>query len=198
MEVFNTVKPHMNNNIYVILVFALLSGCSTIRSDHTSHPAVDQALHPVDCTTNAKREECLAVVNLDKKGKKKTAKSDASEQTDRRARLAKVTENKKISDDKSKAKSEVPPAPPVAPVSTVESKPEPIVQNTFNARASPFSSSMDCVRSNLKKKDDGRTNVRSVAFELASMCTVKGAHVESVANASVALVSQNRAQKATK
>lgn len=191
MEGFISVKAHVKNNVFLVFMLALLSGCSTIGSDHTQ-PA-DRTLHPIDCTKNTKREECLAVANLDKKAQKKAVKPT---QSDQRTRTTKIVENKKVNDEKAKVSSETPPAPPQN--ETAVSKPDEIPQKNFDAHASPFSVSMDCVRSNVKRKDDGRSNVRSVAYELAVMCTRKDVHVESIANASIPLVEQNRAPKKTK
>ncbi len=192
------LMKNMNNNLFLflVLVFALLSGCSTVRSDSHSQP-VDQTLHPVDCTKNAKREECLAVANMDKKAQKKTVKSDQSEQADRRAKSMKVVENKKINDDKAKAKSDV---PPVAPVSAVESKPDLATQKKIekDKRDKAFTESMDCVRNNIGAKDDIRSPVRAVAYDLAVLCRKTGVSVDSVANAAIPLVSQTRVLKKTK
>ncbi|MDE2421873.1 MAG: hypothetical protein KGO49_11930 [Gammaproteobacteria bacterium] len=187
---------NMNNNVFLVLVFALLSGCSTVKSDHTSQP-VDQTLHPVDCTKNAKREECLAVANMDKKTQKKTAKSDQSESIDRRAKSTKAAESKKLSDDKAKAKSEV---PPVAPVNAVESKPDLATQKKMDKdkRDKAFAESMDCVKNNIGAKDDIRSPVRAVAYDLAVLCRKTGVSVDSVANATIPLVSQTRVLKKTK
>ena len=81
--------------MFLVLVLVLLSGCSTVGSDHTPLP-VDHTLQPIDCTMNLKREECLAVANLDKKMQKKAVKPAQSEQMERRARLAKIAENKRM------------------------------------------------------------------------------------------------------
>ena len=196
MEVFNAVKPNMNRNLFLVFMFALLSGCSTVGSDHTAHPAADHALHPVDCTTNAKREECLAVANLDKKTPKKTAKSDQSEQADRRVKSTKVIENKKISDDKAKAKSDV---PPVAQDKEAVSKPDLVAQKKAEAdqRGKAFSESMGCVRNNIGK-DDVRVKVRAMAYDLAMLCRKQGVSVDSIANATIPLIEQSRAPKKTK
>jgi len=186
----------MNKNIFLVLVFILLSGCSTVKSDHTSQLA-DQTLHPVDCTKNAKREECLAVANMDKKAQKKTVKSDQSEQADRRVKSTKAVENKKISDDKAKAKSDVTSA---ALVSAVESKPDLATQKKIDKdkRDKAFAESMDCVKNNIGAKDDIRSSVRAVAYDLAVLCRKTGVSVDSVANAAIPLVSQTRVLKKTK
>lgn len=183
----------MNNNLFLVLVLVLLSGCNTVKSDRTIKP-VDRTLSPVDCTTNAKREECLAVANVDKKLQKKTAKTVQSEQMERRARLAKIAENKKINDEKAKAKIEVLPVPPDA---AVASKPDAKTQKKIDSdnREKAFAASMDCVKNKMGKVDDVRKPVRAVAYELALMCRKSGVAVDSVANATVPLVSHSRAPK---
>jgi hypothetical protein len=57
---------------------------------------------------------------------------------------------------------------------------------------------MDCVRNNLGKKDDIRIPVRAVAYELATYCRKSGVPVDSIANATVPLVSQSRAPRKAK
>ncbi len=186
----------MNNNVFLVFVLVLLSGCSTVGSDHTPLP-IDRTLQPIDCTAGAKREECLTVANLDKKTQKKTVKPVQSEQMERRTRLAKIAENKKINDEKAKAKSE---APALAQVDTVVSKPDLRTQKQIDSdnREKAFAASMDCVKDNIMKKDDVRTPVRAVAYELALMCRKSGVEVNAIANATVPLVSQSRAPKKTK
>jgi hypothetical protein len=186
----------MNNNMFLVLVLVLLSGCSTVGSDHTPLP-VDHTLQPIDCTMNLKREECLAVANLDKKMQKKAVKPAQSEQMERRARLAKIAENKRINDEKAKVKSE---ASSLAQDDTVVSKPDltPQKKIDIDKPENAFAASMGCVKNNVSKKDDGHSNVRAVAYELAVLCREKGVQVNSIANASIPLVLQNRAHKNTK
>lgn len=187
----------MNNNLFLVLVLVLLSGCNTVKSDRTVKP-VDRTLSPVDCTTNAKREECLAVANVDKKLQKKTVKTVQSEQMERRARLAKIAENKKINDERAKAKIEVKnEVLPVAPDTAVASKPDAKTQKKIDSdnREKAFAASMDCVKNKMGKVDDVRKPVRAVAYELALMCRKSGVAVDSVANATVPLVSHSRAPK---
>lgn len=191
----------MNNKMFLVLALVLLSGCNTVRTDRT--PArIDRTLQPIDCTAKVKSEECLAVANLDKKNQKKAVKPTQSEQ---RARLAKIAENKKLNDEKAKAKVEVKSevkseALPLAQDEIVVSKPDLKTQKQIDSdnREKAFAASMDCVKRNLRKKDDIRTPVRAVAYELATMCRQKGAPVDSIANATVPLVSQSRAPKKTK
>ena len=180
----------MNSNMFLLLVLALLSGCSTIGSDRN--------LHLVDCTSGAKRDDCLAVANLDKKTQKKTVIPE--KQIDRRARLAKppkIVENKKLNNEKAKAKTET---LPLAQDNAVVSKPDLKTQKQIDSDnlEKAFSASMDCVKNNIRKKDDVRSNVRAVAYELALLCRKKGVPVDSIANASIPLVSQSRAPKNTK
>mgnify|MGYP001613502094 CR=1 FL=1 len=187
----------MNHKMFLVLALVLLSGCNTVRTDRT--PArIDRTLQPIDCTAKVKSEECLAVANLDKKNQKKAVKPTQSEQ---RARLAKIAENKKLNDEKAKAKVEVKSETlPLAQDEIVVSKPDLKTQKQIDSdnREKAFAASMDCVKKNLRKKDDIRTPVRAVAYELATMCRQKGAPVDSIANATVPLVSQSRAPKKTK
>jgi len=194
MEVCIFMKK-MNNKVFIVLAFALVSGCSTVKPDHPSHPA-DHTLNPIDCTSKAKKEECSAVANLDKKPQKKTAKSDQSEQIDRRAKTTKSAESKKINDDKVKAKSE---APPPAPDKEVVSKPDLVSQKKAEAdyREKVFSESMVCVRNNIGK-DDVRVKVRAMAYDLAMLCRKQGVEVNAIANATIPLIEQSRAPKKTK
>ena len=187
----------MNKNMFLVLVLALLSGCSSVKSGHTSAPRSEHALKPIDCTSNAKREECLAVANVDKKLQKKTVKPAQSEQMERRARLAKIAENKKINDEKAKAKSVV---SPLEQDDTVVSKPDLKTQKQIDidTREKAFAASMDCVKNNIGKKDDIRSPVRAVAYELAVLCRQKGVAVNSIANATVPLIAQSRASRKTK
>lgn len=186
----------MNNNLFLVLTLVLLSGCSTVKSDHTLR-SIDRTLQPVDCTSGAKREECSTVANVDKKMQKKTVKSAQSEQVERRARLAKIAENKKINDEKAKAKSE---ASPLAQDDTIVSKPDLKAQKQIDIdkQKKAFSASMDCVKNNIRTIDDVRKSVRAAAYELAVLCRQKGVSVDSIANASIPLVSQSRAPKKTK
>jgi hypothetical protein len=184
----------MKNNLFLVLVFAFLSGCSTVEPQRIQPvQPIDHTLQPVDCTLRANREQCTAVANLDKKTQKKIVKPAQQEQTDRRVQPTKV-DNKKINDDKTKVKSE---APPLAPDNTVASKPDVIAQKETdgNKKETPFSVSMACVMNNMSKKDDGRSNVRAVAYELAVLCRQGGVQVNSIANASIPLVLKNRASK---
>ncbi|MBC7750836.1 MAG: hypothetical protein H7Z73_03825 [Candidatus Saccharibacteria bacterium] len=183
----------MNNNIFLVLVLVLLSGCSTVGSNHPVK-STNSILHPIDCISGAKREECLAVANFDKKNQKKTVKSAQTDQMDRRARLAKIAESKKINDEKAKVKRE---AAPLAQDNAEVSKPDLVAQKKIDNddREKAFSASMGCVRNNLGKIDDVRKPVRAVAFELAVLCRQKGVSVHSVANATIPLVSQSRAPK---
>ena len=190
----------MNHNLFLVFMLVLLSGCSTVGSNRTPHP-VDRTLHPIDCTSSVKKEECLAVANLDKKMQKKTVKPVQSEQTERRARLAKIAENKKINDEKAKVKSEVKSeTAPLAPETAVVSKPDVKTQKQMDSenREKAFATSMECVRNNIGKIDDVRKPVRAVAYELAVLCRQKGVQVDSIANATVPLVSQSRAPRKTK
>jgi hypothetical protein len=193
MEIFISMKANMNRNMFFILVLALLSGCSTVKPNLTP-PTVQSPLQPIDCTSSVKKEECLAVANLDKKAQKKTVKPAQLEQAERRARLAKIAENKKINDEKAKAKIDV---LPVAQEDTVLSKPDLKAQKQIDSdkREKAFSASMDCVKNNMGKIDDVRKPVRAVAFELAVLCRQKGVQVDSIANATVPLVSKSRAPK---
>lgn len=183
----------MNNNLFMVLVLVLLSGCSTVGSNHPVK-ATDRILHPIDCTSGAKREECLAVANFDKKAQKKVVKPVQTEQIDRRARLAKIAESKKINDEKAKLKSE---AAPLAQDNAEVGKPDLLGQKKIDVddRQKDFAASMDCVRNNLGKVDDVRKPIRAVAFELAVLCRQKAVSVNSVANATIPLVSQSRAPK---
>ena len=185
----------MNNNTFLVLVLVLLSGCSTVGPDHTPLP-VDHTLQPIDCTVNLKREECLAVANLDKKTQKKTVKPAQSEQMERRARLAKIAENKRINEEKVKVKSE---ASSLVQDDTVVSKPDLKTQKKIDSdnREKAFAASMDCVKNNMGK-DDVRKPVRAVAYELALLCRQSGAQVNAIANATVPLVSQSRAPRKAK
>lgn len=192
-----SMKTHIKNHVFLMLVLVLLGGCSTLKSIHTVQPE-DQDLHPIDCPLNNKKEECLAVANLDKKTQKRTAKSTQSEQAERRARLAKNAENRKINEEKAKARSEEKSATPTLPIVSAEvSKQDEIAQKKDDAdqHKDDVAESMDCVRNNVRQKDDGFSNVRYVAYELAVLCTKKGVHVRSIANAAIPLVTQNRAHK---
>lgn len=186
---------NMNNNVFLILVLTFLSGCSTVKPDTTPHP-VDHTLSPIDCTLKAKKEECSAVANLDKKPQKKTVKSDQSEQIDRRIKTTKSAESKKINDEKAKAKSE---APPPAPDKEIVSKPDLVVQKKAETdqRGKAFSESMGCVRNNLGK-DDVRVKVRAMAYDLAVLCRQQGVEVNAIANATIPLIEQSRAPKKIK
>lgn len=191
----------MNYKVFFVVVLVLLSGCNTIKTDRT--PArVDRTLQPIDCTVNVKREECLAVANLDKKSQKKPVKSSPSEQ---RARLTKVAENKKLNDEKAKAKVDVKSEVksetlPLAQDAVVVSKPDLKTQKQIdsNNREKAFASSMECVRNNLRKKDDIRTPIRAMAYEIAVFCRKSGAQVDSIANATVPLITNSRAPKSKK
>lgn len=190
----------MNHNLFLVFMLVLFSGCSTVGSNRTPHP-VDRTLHPIDCTSSVKKEECLAVANLDKKMQKKTVKPAQSDQMERRARLAKIAETKKINDEKAKVKTEVKSEiPPVAPEAIVVSKPDLVAQKKIDSdtREKAFAASMDCVKNKMGKVDDIRKPVRAVAFELAVLCRQKGVQVDSIANATVPLVSQSRAPRKTK
>jgi len=186
----------MNNNMFLVFMLALLSGCSTVRSDRTVQP-LDRTLQPVDCTSGAKREECLAVANFDKKNQKKIVKSAQTDQMERRARLAKIAESKKINDEKAKAKTEV---SSLAQDDTVVSKPDSKTQKQIDidTREKAFAASMDCVKNNIGKKDDIRSPVRAVAYELAVLCRQKGVPVNSIANATVPLIVQSRTPRKIK
>jgi len=181
----------MKNNLFLVLVFALLSACSTVKPKPIQPiQPIDQTLQPIDCTLAANKEKCAAVASLEKKTPKKTVKSAQQEQTDRRSKV----ENKKIADDKTKVKSE---AAPLTPENTVASKPDLIAQKQTDGakKETPYSASMACVMNNMSKKDDGRSNVRAVAYELAVLCRQAGVQVNSIANASIPLVLKNRATK---
>ncbi len=191
------MKTNMNRNIFFILVLVLLSGCSTVKSDRTPLPA-DQTLQPIDCTSGSKRAQCLPVASVDKKVQKKTAKSTQSEQMERRARLAKIAENKRINDEKAKVKSEAKSeALPLVQDDTVVSKPDLKAQKQIDSdnREKAFATSMDCVRNKMGKIDDVRKPVRAVAYELALLCRKSGVQMDSVANATVPLISQSRAPR---
>lgn len=139
----------------------------------------------------------MAVANLDKKTQKKTVKLAQSEQMERRARLAKIAENKRINDEKAKVKSE---ASALTQGDTVVNKPDLTSQKKIDIDKpeNVFATSMGCVKNNIGKKDNGHSNVRAVAYELAMLCREKGVQVNSIANASIPLVLQNRAHKNTK
>ena len=188
------MKTNMNKNMFLVVVLALLSGCNSVKSGHISAPRSEHTLKPIDCTSNAKREECLAVANVDKKLQKKTVKPA---QLDQRARLAKIAENKKINDEKTKAKSDV---LPLAQDDAVVSKPDLKTQKQIeiDKQKKAFAASMDCVKNNIGKKDDIRSPVRAVAYELAVLCRQKGVSVNSIANATIPLIAQSRAPKKTK
>ena len=195
MEVLISMKSNVNHSVFLIFVLVALNGCSTVKSDSASHP-VDHTLNPIDCTSKAKKEECSAVANLDKKPQKKTAKFDQSEQIDRRAKTTKSAEIKKINDDKAKAKSEV--LPPASDKEVV-SKPDLVTQKKAEAdqREKAFSESMGCVRNNIGK-DDVRVKVRAMAYDLAVLCRKQGVEVNAIANATIPLIEQSRAPKKTK
>lgn len=175
----------MNNNIFLVFTLVLLSSCSLVGAHHSA-----------GCVSSAKQDDCTSATNIDKKIQKKIVVQTSVEQpkTVRDARPAKVVDNKKINESKFKAKSEA--SRSVQEIKLVR-KQDGIAQKKIEPekREKEPSESMDCAKKNIKANDDGVSNVRSVAYAIAVFCTKKGIHVESIANATIPLVLQNRAHR---
>jgi hypothetical protein len=175
----------MNNNMFLVFTLVLLSSCSVVGAHHSA-----------GCASSAKKDDCKSATSADKKIQKKNAVQTQVEQpkADREARPAKVVENKKMNESKFKAKSEG--SLSVQDTKLVR-KQDVIAQKKIEPekREKDSSESMDCAKKNIKAKDDGVSNVRSVAYAIAVFCTKNGVHVESIANATIPLVLQNRAHR---